>query len=296
MSVSQNVLARMSRSLWELNTRVKENSGDFSVRRDLLLFYNDIRLYLERKHGVDEDDRSFLLMQEKEASCVFLLHGAGGSPREMRELGECLFHGGYTVFAPRMALEQDATSREFRKGLISTGSGGGRVRLPEVISWGGVLADVQNSFEIAREYDPNVVPVGFSFGGAVCYDLARRYGTARVVLLAPAIFPRINSRYALYRLLKRISRGMARRIVADKYVVVEFIENLKNSLTKIGSRMLVIQAKRDPIVSRKSIKVLEELSTDENSSFVLLNSSRHVIVNGVEGREVCRLCIDFLKT
>jgi len=296
MSVSQNVLARMSRSLWELNTRVKEDSNNISVRRDLLLFYNDIRLYLERKHGVGEDDRSFLLMQDREASCVFLVHGAGGSPREMRELGECLFHSGYTVFAPRIALEQDAASRELRKGLLSAGSGGGRVRLPEVISWGGVLADIQNSFEIAREYDPDVVPAGFSFGGAVCYDLARRYGTARVILLAPALFPRIGSRYALYKLLRRISRGMARRVVADKYIVVEFIENLKNSLTKIGSRMLVIQAKRDPIVSRKSVKVLEKLSMDENSSFVLLNSSRHVIVDGVEGKEVCRLCIDFLKT
>ena len=296
MNSSQNVLARMSRSLWELDAKVREDSEDFSARRDLLAFYNDIRNYLERKYGVNEEDRTFLLMQEGEASCVFLLHGAGGSPREMRELGECLYQSGYTVFAPRMILDQDRASKELRRGLLSAGHGDGNVKLPRVMSWGGVLSDVENALEIAMKYDPAVVPLGFSFGGAICYDLARRYRLNKAILLAPAIFPRMNGRYAFYRLLKKISQGIARRIVADRYIVVEFIENLKNSLTKIYSRMLVIQASRDPVVSRKSIRVLEKLSMDNNSSFVLLNSSRHVIVNGDEGAEVCKLCIDFLKS
>jgi len=299
MNIGQNALARISRSVWELNEKVRENPENYELRRDLLEFFHESRIYLERKHGVSEEDRSFLLLQKKEAICCFLLHGAGGSPREMRELGNFLYSLGYTVFAPRLNIgEFDNEKSSKTRILVRLGKNKikGREKLKQVASWGGMLSDIKTAFEVALTYDPNTIAFGFSFGGAVALDIARRYKLQKAVLISPALVIKKMGRYLFFKTLKKLSRKIAMRISPAEFLVIDYIDNIKNSLGPIDSALLVLLGRRDPVISAGVVKMLRKLSTNEKSRFVLLDSSRHVIVNGEESREVFEYCREFLSS
>jgi len=47
MTITQNALAKITRSVWELNELVKKDPSNYDLRRDLLLYFLDSKLYME---------------------------------------------------------------------------------------------------------------------------------------------------------------------------------------------------------------------------------------------------------
>ena len=101
---------------------------------------------------------------------VILLHGFGGTPRDLRELAERLADRGFRAVVPAIP---DQTSTTFAYGR-------GRVSPAEYADW---LSDLIRRETAASGQPPSLV--GFSMGGALAALAAADYAVAKLVLISP---------------------------------------------------------------------------------------------------------------
>jgi len=102
-----------------------------------------------------------------EATGALLIHGFGGTPAEMRPLGQALAAAGVAAHGP-----------------LLPGFGADIERLGETSAVEWVAAATDAWREVRRRYRRTLL-VGFSMGGAVALQLAARRPPDRLVLLAP---------------------------------------------------------------------------------------------------------------
>jgi carboxylesterase len=101
---------------------------------------------------------------------VILLHGFGGTPRDLRVLAERLAEHGFRAVVPAIP---DQTSTTFAYGR-------GRVSPAEYADW---LCDLIRKETAASGQPPSLV--GFSMGGALATMVAADHAVARLVLISP---------------------------------------------------------------------------------------------------------------
>ena len=166
----KDALARINHSVWELAKLVAKHPENYAMRADFLRYCHESRLFGERRRNIPEEGRSFLMLQERESLCCFLLHGIGGSPAEMRPLGEHLFRSGHTVYGIRLALGGDgAGARPAQNGRRLAGRllrrRDGRDR--SGYDWERCLADADTVLGMLLTFSRSICVFGFSFGGAL---------------------------------------------------------------------------------------------------------------------------------
>ena len=282
----KNTLEKLHQSIWELRMCVEDGTAGPAHRRDLARFFHESRLFVERRARIPQVDRSFLMLQESESDCVILLHGAGGSPEEMRGLGEHLFRLGFSVYAQRLPLEKIGDEE----------SDPAHARAINLNRWSACLAEMSIAVETLVACFPHTWIAGFSFGGTLALNLLREHPLRGGVLIAPALYPRRSLRYVGFRVLRRLRPALARRRYPRETTVVELMEQSRTNLARIEMPLLVVQAARDPIVSRRGFDHLRRALPGETYRFLLLDSDRHVIVRGEDGSEVARLVGEFIRS
>lgn len=296
----RDTLARIDHSVWELGKLIAKNPDSISLRGDFLKFFHESRLFIERKTGVPEQDRSFLLLQNREALCCLLLHGSGGSPAEMRPLAEHLFKQGYTVYGIRLALggeENHSLQGSTRRGsfhwraLLQKRNGKRR----DGYNWERCLCDAEVVLGTLLTFSANTYAVGFSFGGTIALNLLQKAPLKGAVLISPALFPAADGRYLTFKVVRSVAPFAAKGIVPKEYSLVQFLERTRARLKAVKQPILVVHASRDRIVSPKSLHYLRSISSNPKSRFELIKSDRHVIVKGDEAAQVFKLCGDFLR-
>jgi len=296
----KDTLARIDHSVWELGRLIAKNPESFTLRADFLKFFHESRIFIERKVGVSETDRSFLYLQNREALCCLLLHGAGGSPAEMRDLAEHLFQAGYTVYGINLALggngsqsSRDAGRGGFhwRRFLDKKRGRGAR----SGYNWERCLLDSKVVLDALLTFSPNTYLVGFSFGGTIALNLMQEAPVKGAVLISPALFPGADGRYFAFKLMRSVVPFAAKGIVPKEYTLMQFLEKTRSRLKKIQQPILVIHAARERIVSPKSLHFLKSVSSNPKSRFELLPSDRHVLVKGEDAALVYKLCAEFLR-
>ncbi len=294
----KDALARINHSVWELSKLVARHPENYTMRADFLRYYHESRLFGERRANVPEEGRSFLMLQERESLCCCLLHGAGGSPAEMRPLGEHLFRSGYTVYGIRLALGDGAP------GTRPAGSARRRtalrpwrrdVRGRATVDWELCLADADVALGALLTFSPNVYAFGFSFGGAVALNLLRDRPLKGAVLIAPGLFPASAGRSGLFTVVRRLAPFVAREAFPREYGLLEFVERTRARISAIEQPVLVVQASRDPVVSPRSLRFVKERAKNPKSRFEFIEGSRHVLVTGDDAKRVFSLCTDFLR-
>jgi carboxylesterase len=296
----KDTLARIDHSVWELGKLIAKKPESIALRGDFLKFFHESRVFIERKGGVAESDRSFLLLQDREALCCLLLHGAGGSPAEMRPLAEHLFKEGYTVYGIRLALGGEVNQSS--RGSTRRGSFRWRALLEkrkaksrDGYNWERCLFDAEVVLGTLLTFSPNTYAVGFSFGGTIALNLLQKAPLKGAVLISPALFPAADGRYLTFKVVRSVAPFAARGIVPKEYSLVQFLERTRAHLKAVQQPILVIHAARDRIVSPKSLHYLKSISSNPKSRFELIQSDRHVIVKGDDAAHVFRLCTDFLR-
>lgn len=296
----KKTLEHVNQTVWELKKKVEEHPESFEYRRDLIQFFYESAVFTEKQSGVPEEDRSFLLLRERESVTCFLIHGAGGSPQEMRKLAGRLYGEGYTVYGVSLPLRPAPSSSGSRNNLLDRLKGkspaagdinGTRYKA----TWSECLSTARIALETVMNFSESTYLFGFSFGGTIALDLLFSYPVRGAVLLSPALFPVKTLRYFVYKSVKRIAPLAARAFAPREDTIIEFMEMTRSRLQPIDKSVLVIQSRKDPVISPKGYDLLEKTAFGSDSRFVLLDSSRHVLVEGEELNKVANLSMEFIK-
>lgn len=292
----RQTLARINQAVWELGKLIAKDPGSYDVRADFIRFFHEARLFHERKKAVPEVDRSFLLLQERESPTCLLLHGVGGTPAEMRPIGEHLERSGFTVYAPRLALGDDASA-------VPTPRAAARLLAPlqrRSSARGGYniercVADTGAVLDSLLMFSPDTSLVGFSFGGALALRFMGGKPVRAAVLLAPGLFPAASLRLRLFSAMRAVAPLAARGGFPREEALLRFSESTRERVAAIEQPVLVVQSARDRVVSSKGLRFVERRSKNPKSRFVTLEGDKHVIVSGDGAQNVFRLCTDFLR-
>ena len=292
----KSTLAKINQTIWELRQEVRRQPGNAVLRRDLVKFFHESMHYAERRDGIPEEERSFLLLQKRESICCLLIHGAGGSPGEMRELGNYLFRQGFTVYAMRLPLEipPDASAR---RTLESRPWWNGRRKKNaiDVNHWNISLSEAGIILDTLLAYNSSTYLVGFSFGGTVALNLLNTYTPMGVILIAPAIFAMRSGRYLFFQFVRKVLPPAARNVAPRENTVLDLIERTRRRLKSIEIPVCAVQASDDQLVSPKGITFLKSRAHNSKSRFHLLPSGGHLLISGDTGHEVFDICGDFIR-
>ncbi len=293
----KNTLAKINHTIWELRREIQRQPGNATLKRDVVRFFYESRSYVEKRDGIPEKERSFLLLQQRESICCFLIHGAGGSPAEMRGLGSYLFRQGFTVYAMRLSLEisPDVSARRLTATKTRGGNRRKKKKEAEVNNWGVNLSEAEIVLDTLLTYNANTYVIGFSFGGTIALNLAEKYPLKGTVLIAPALYVVRSGRYLAFQLARKVAPVAARSIAPREDTVLELIELTRSRLREIPIPICVVQAGDDPVISSKGFTLLRSKSSNQKSRFHFLPRGGHLLVNGEITQDVFSICGDFIK-
>jgi carboxylesterase len=293
----KNTLGKINQSIWEMHQEVRRQPDNVVLRRDLVKFFHESRYYAERRDGIPEEVRSFLLLQERESICCLLIHGAGGSPAEMRKLGEYLFQQGFTVYAMRLPLEvsPDASARRVSSAGPRSRGRRGKNAIVGVNNWGVSLSESEIVIETLLSCNPNIYVFGFSFGGTIVLNLLDAFAVKGAILIAPALFGVRSGRYIALKVVRKLLPVTARRVAPREDVVLDLMERTRSRTREIQAPICVVQAADDHMISSRGFAFLQSVSRNPKSRFHLLPDGGHQLVTGERAQEVFGFCGDFIR-
>jgi carboxylesterase len=294
-SILRNTLSNINQTLWELKKKIKQSPDSLKLRKEFLKLFYESAFYIERKTGVPDNERSFLLLQERESLCCMLIHGGGGSPHEMRLLGNHLYKHGYTVYGIRLPLGNIHNGTPDFTSVRSAFQWKKRVNDSLARSWSSCLSMSEIALETLLDYTANTYVIGFSFGGTIALNVLKRYPVRGAVLIAPALVPLATTRSLVFKALRRVLPLVAQRVAPREDTILDLAERTRASLGSIQQPILVIQAVDDPILSMKGFEQLRGHASNPRSSFVRLERGGHVLVGSDVAPDVYRMCSDFIK-
>lgn len=221
-----------------------------------------------------------------------LLHGFGGSPAEVRPLGEHLARQGITVLAP--LLPGHGTSPE---DLSAT-------------RWPQWVRAAEQELAGLQERHGHVQVVGFSMGGLLSLYLAAHHTIASVVTLScPSALS--DRRQLLVPLARHFIRYYPARISkpevaaeAESYdrlpvnavhSLLHLIRRVRNDLPRVQTPVLAMQGDRDRVIVPESAEyILAHVSSGEREQR-LLTGRGHMITLEHGREEVFTAVADWLK-
>lgn len=256
---------QINRSIWEIENLLEQQPKNMKLRKELLRTHFLQRYEYDRSLHVPRDDRSFLFLQEENSPATLLLHGAHGTPAELRELGNFLYGRGVTVYCPRLS-RYDLKNR--------------------LVSWESWVTMAENALTTVLQYSRRTSIVGFSLGGTIALILQQLHPIAAAVLLAPAVHIRQGIRGKIYATLRHFSPKLFYKLAGWNGEVVKAMEHLRKSSDKISIPMLVLQARDDHVISTRGLNVMRKWLTHDDSEVVLLPYGSHAITRGKAKKEV----------
>jgi len=144
-----------------------------------------------------------------EARAALLLHGLGGTPREMTALGVRLHAEGFTVSIPRLPGHGTNGEDFMRRG------------------WRDWLAAATEAYDELRARSDRIFLAGLSMGGDLAVVLASRLPFQRIALIAPALRvknPLLAIAPVLRPFIKRVRTPLAETYEDedDRYMAEEY--------------------------------------------------------------------------
>jgi carboxylesterase len=266
---------QINRTVWEIQERVNRKPEVHRYRRELLRAHFLQHFEFDKAFHVPRDDRSFLFLQEEEAPACLLLHGAQGTPAEMRELGSYLYSRGYTVYCPRFS-RTDTKER--------------------MVSWESWVTMAQSALEAASVCSKTPFVVGLSLGATIAMVLSHLVdGLHGAVLLAPALYPKAGIKTRIYQFGRKVTPTLFYRLAGWNGEVLKAMDYVKRRARKIEIPVLAIQAADDTHLSHRGLKFVRRHCSHPSTDAVLLPHGTHVLTRGPAKDEVFTRVHEFLE-
>lgn len=266
---------QINRTLWEIERELEKKPDSFKLRRELLRCHFLQRYEFDKAFRVARDDRSFLFLHDGPSPVCLLLHGAQGTPAEMREMGNFLYSRGYTVYCPRFPRV------DFKDRLVS---------------WQSWATSAEGALAMAQRYSREAFVVGLSLGATLGMILAGRHKFRGAVFLAPAVYPRYQPKDLAYLVVHRLAPDLFFRFAGWNGEVLKAMEYLRRNPPKILMPALALQAKDDIRLSLRGLKFVRRYLLHPQSQVTILPRGSHALTRGVAKGEVFQRAHRFLET
>ncbi len=262
---------------WELEKTRASRPDTPRARATLLRSHQRVQADLEERQGVPPAQRSIILLADGAQDSVLLLHGATGTPAETRGLAEFLARSGYNVYCPLMP------------GHAQIGP-----HLDEVL-WRSCLQEAALRYRLLRQVSRRVHVVGLSFGAALALHLARESQPHSLVLLAPALEPRLNPAARLLLRLGVQRLQWVRRRYGWSLQILEAMEKARPLLAHVKSPVYAAHCADDATISPRSLRLLQKKTSHAGSRFRLFPSGGHLILQAHGEAELYGEILRFLQ-
>jgi carboxylesterase len=265
---------QINRTIWEIETQLEKRPKNLKLRSELVRTHFLQRFEYDRSLHIPRDDRSFLFLQEEEASAVLLIHGAHGTPAELRELGNFLYGRGYTAYCPRLS-RYDLKSR--------------------LVSWESWVTMAENALTTLLRYSPKTSVIGLSLGGTVSIILDQLHPIESLILLAPAVHTRLGLKGRFYAVMRHVTPTLFYKIAGWSGEAVKAMDHIRTSVKEIKTPTLVLQARDDHLISTRGLGTLRKWLGENEGEVVQLPYGSHAITRGKAKEEVFDRIYDFTQ-
>ncbi len=229
-----------------------------------------------------------------EKACL-LVHGFTGTPAHMLPLGKFLYENGFATKA--VLLKGHGTTVE-------------DMRETNYDDW---FASVESGYQELKAKYKTVYVIGFSMGGILTLQLARKYNIAKIVTIAAPM--RVFDKLAKWTwiakyFMKYKAWGEAEDPEQDdkKYIIrydkvpvngaadmMKAMKKNKRRLAKIDSDVLVIQPRKDKSVMPISAEIIYNNISSKQKKLVWLENSYHGCTLGKEKNIIHEEILSFLR-
>lgn len=245
---------------WELEQTRKTRPDSPRARAILLRAHQKLQAELEERQGVPPEQRSVILARPDARDSVLLIHGASGTPAELRPLAERLHADGFNVYCPLLP--------GYAK--IRTGLGD--------VLWRGSLQEIRLRFRLLRQVSRRVHVVGLSFGAALAIHLARGEQPSSLVLLSPALVPRLPLGVRILLRLGLQRMHAVRRRYGWSLQILEAMERARPLVAHVEAPIYAAHCADDAMISPQSLRLIQKKSRHSASRFRLYPDGGHTIL------------------
>lgn len=264
---------QINRTIWEIQESVRKNPDNLRRRRELLRAHFLQHFEFDRAFHVPRDDRSFLFLHDQPTPTCLLLHGAKGTPAEMRDLGNYLYSQGYSVYCPRFS-RIDTKER--------------------IVSWESWVTQAENALTTVLTYTSDTIVVGLSLGGTIGMILSNMYEPKALVLLAPALYPKKSLRTRVYDLGRIATPTLFYRLAGWNGEVLKAMDFAKKTTKSLAVPVLALQASDDNRLSNRGLKFVRRHAGHPGSEIKILPVGSHILTRGEAKTEVFTRIHSFL--
>ena len=264
---------QINRTIWEIREQIEKHPDRPRYRRELLRAHFLQRFEYDKAHHVPRDDRTFLIHHADETPTCLLLHGAQGTPAEMRELGNSLYQNGVSVYCPRLSR---VDTRD------------------QMVTWESWLTQADTALDTVMAYSKNAFVVGLSLGGTIAMVLSSNRSLQGVVLLAPAIIPRPTLKMRFFQIARFVLPTLFYHFAGWNGEVLKAMDYARKSAKRIRIPVLAMQASDDHRLSLRGIRFIRRHARLRRNDICILRSGGHVLTRGTAKDEVFEKVRDFV--
>jgi len=259
------------------------------------------RFFIDGESKSKRVGQPLFLKRENEIAGVLLIHGYMAAPREMRAFAEYLYEKGFTVYAPRLAGH--GTAPEDLAGTLYE-------------DW---VESVEEAYVVLRHSCRKIIVGGFSTGAGLALELAGRVDDYQAIFaVAPPM--QLNDLGAYFVPAIDAWNTMVKKLRLDAGAK-EFVENnpenthinylrnpisgirqLEKLMDQLGPKLktlekpvLIVQSRKDPVVSPKgTLKLFNKIGSDIKE-YYLFDFNRHGILLGQGKERVFKAIENFIR-
>lgn len=270
-------LQAMSLTAWDLR-RSRSLEGHGPRARVMTLRTDEkLRFLSEAELGVPKYKRSFLKVGDEGAPGVLLIHDTDQTPANLVPLARSLHGAGLTVH-----------------GLLLADDGHGATSRPEA-RWRATLQHVHQGLQLLTDCCSEVCVVGVGFGAALAIHVASRSSVAGLVLLAPALVPRVGLGIRLLQGLRLLKLPPVRRRLGLAVDVIEGQQSAGDLVGKIDVPIFGAMCDDDTVASPDALRLLQKRAHHRRCRFLAFPKGGHDVLAAHGTSELDRDIIEFVR-